>query len=48
MLIANRKWSKRSSACRCETLSRLRDVLLLRAPFSARLGSGRIALAKIP
>jgi hypothetical protein len=48
MNIANRKRTKRSSACRLENFSRLCGVLRLHVPFSARLGSCRIASAKVP
>jgi hypothetical protein len=47
MMIANCKRSKRSSAYRLESFSRLRPVLLPRGPFSARLGGCLIASAKV-
>jgi hypothetical protein len=48
MMIVNCKRSKRSSACRLESFSRLRGLLRPHVPFSARLGSCRIASAKVP
>jgi hypothetical protein len=47
MAIANCKRSKRSSACRLESFSHLRGLLRPLVPFSSRLGSCRIASAKV-